>query len=294
LRDLDYQAPTSLRDAIALLAEGDGQARPLAGGTDLIVQLREHRKDARRVVDLKRIPELNEVSFDAAGGLTLGAAVPCCRLYEDARLARAFPAIVDAASLIGGIQIQSRATLGGNLCNASPAADGVPPLIVHGAVCRIAGPKGERQVPVESFCTGPGKTVLAPGEVLIAFKIAAPAPRSASRYERFIPRNEMDIAVAGAASWLELDADGSTIRGARIALAAVAPTPLLAEEAGRSLIGKRAGADAFEAAAALARQAARPIDDMRGTAWHRRHLVGILTRRTLEAAFERARSAGRS
>lgn len=287
MKAIEYKAPASLAEAIALLGANGQTTRPLAGGTDLIVQLREYRKDADVVLDVKRIPELTELTL-TDDSLTIGAATPCFRIYEHEAISSAFPALRDSAALIGGIQIQSRASFGGNLCNSSPAADGVPPLIVHRAVCRIAGPDGEREVPVESFCTGPGKNVLKPNEILVSFVFPRPGARDGSRYERFIPRNEMDIAVAGAASRIELQADGKTIKSAHVALAAVAPTPLYLADVNAALAGESAGADAFEEAAAAARAAAQPITDMRGEAWQRRHLAGVLTKRTLEAALERA------
>jgi carbon-monoxide dehydrogenase medium subunit len=283
-----YAAPTSLAEACALLADTRRKVRPLAGGTDLIVQLREGLREADLVVDVKKIPELAALHFDPAQGLTLGAAVPCARLYENKAIARAYPALAEAAHIVGGWQIQSRASIGGNLCNASPAADTIPPLIVHRAVCRIVGPRGERQVPASEFCTGPGKHVLAPGELLVALHLPPPAARASSAYERFIPRNEMDIAVVGAAAWLALDAAGQTIVDASIALAAVAPKPVWAEAASRWLLGQPVGADTWRHAGELARQASSPISDMRGTAEFRRHLVGVLVERTLAEAARRA------
>ncbi len=289
MKAIRYACPQSLEEAVSLFAQRGPLARPFAGGTDLIVQMREGKKEPNLVVDLKRIPELNELSFQPQRGLVIGAAVPCSQIYEHEEIAGLYPGLIDAVSLIGGIQIQNRATLGGNLCNASPAADGVPPLIVHRAACRIRGPRGERTLPVEKVCTEPGRTALDADEILVSFHLPAPPERSGARYLRFIPRNEMDIAVAGAASFLELEKDSQTIRGARIALAAVAPTPLLVEEAGGLLIGKRAGEEPFARAAATCREAALPISDMRGAAWQRKHLIEVLVKRTLQGAFQRAR-----
>jgi carbon-monoxide dehydrogenase medium subunit len=282
----DYAAPRTLQDAMALMASHPG-ARPLAGGTDLLVQMRAGRKPSDFVVDVKRVPELNEVSHDPARGLTLGAAVPCYRIYGNATVARAYPSLSEVAALIGGTQIQGRASIGGNLCNAAPSADSIPLLIALGARCRIAGPSGERQIAAEDFCTAPGRTVLAPGELLVSIHFPPPAPNSGARYIRFIPRNEMDIAVAGAGVHVVID--NGNIRSARIALAAVAPTPLFVREAGDSLAGRAANAESLAEAAELARQAARPITDMRGTADYRRHLCGVLTRRALEGAIQTAR-----
>jgi len=286
--NFDYAAPTSLAEATALLAGAHGTARVLAGGTDLIVQLREHLRDADLVVNIKKIPELMELSYSSQLGLRLGASVPCYRIYEHAQISVAYPALADAARIVGGWQIQSRASVGGNLCNSSPAADTIPALIALGAQCVIAGPQGLREVPAESFCTAPGRNVLHKGEILATIVFAPPVPFSGSAYERFIPRNEMDIAVAGAGSWVKLSADGTTIEQARIGLAAVAPTPLFAAEASQWLAGKSATDKTFERAGEFARKAASPISDMRGTAEFRRHLAGVLTRRTLAKAVERA------
>jgi CO/xanthine dehydrogenase FAD-binding subunit len=193
-----YCAPTSVADALVALAERGGRARPLAGGTDLLVQLRSGRIDLDLVVDVKRIPELAALSFDATDGLTVGAAVPCADLCEHAAVQARYPVLLDGAGIIGGTAIRGRATLGGNLCNAAPSADAVPALIVLGAVCTIAGPGGRRNLPVASFCTGPGRAALAPGEMLVSLHVPPPQPHSGAYYLRFIPRHEMDIAVAGA------------------------------------------------------------------------------------------------
>jgi len=287
MRAIQYAAPRSLGDAIAILHESGARARILAGGTDLIVQVAADARDVDVFVDGKRIPELTELSFDPAQGLTLGAAVPCCRIYEDPDVQKHYPGLVDAVSIIGGTAIQSRASVGGNLCNSGPAADSIPALIVYSAVARIAGPRGEREVAVEHFCTGPGQNVLEPDELLVSLRLPAPPSHFGARYLRFIPRNEMDIAVVGAGASLALTGPGGTVAAARIALAAVAPTPLFVSEAGDSLVGKAPSEEAFAEAAALARAAARPITDMRGTAAFRTHLVGVLTRRALRGALER-------
>jgi len=288
MKPFDYAAPRSLAEAVSLLEKHGERARPLAGGTDILVQLREHRREVELLVDVKQVPEANELSYVPDRGLRIGAAVPCCRIYEDAVIAAAYPGLIDAVSLVGGIQIQSRASLGGNLCNASPAADTVPALIVHEAVCLIAGPQGTRELPVEQFCTGPGKTVLRGGEFLVSFWLPAPRKRSAGAYLRFIPRNEMDIAVVGVGVRVTLDEGKSRCSGARIALAAVAPTPLLVPEASAALVNGPLSDALIDRAAAAAQAAARPISDMRGTAEFRRHLVGVLTRRAIRLALDRA------
>jgi carbon-monoxide dehydrogenase medium subunit len=241
------------------------------------------------MVDVKKIPELLEISYDPERGLKLGASVPCNRIYENATLVKTYPGLIDAAFLIGGIQIQNRASLGGNLCNSSPAADSVPALIAHRAICVIAGPAGGQEVSVENFCTAPGRNVLKSNEMLVGFRIPPPPANFGACYLRFIPRNEMDIAVVGCGASVELSADRGTFLRARVALGAVAPTPLLVESAAAELIGKEAGEQAIGSAALAAQAAARPISDMRGTAEYRRHMVGVLTRRALRKAVERAR-----
>ena len=293
LQTFDYIAAHSISEAVGLLGRSAGVVRVLAGGTDILAQLREGRVKAQLLVDIKGIPEVNELAYDPSTGLRVGAAVPCQRIYSDPVVAEAFPGLVDALSLIGGTQIQGRATIGGNMANASPAADAIPALIVHEAVCEIVGPGGRRTLPAEAFCTGPGKTVLQKGEFLVSLHVPAHGPGFGASYIRFIPRNEMDIAVAGVGAAVVLDQDGATIRSARVALGAVAPTPLFVVQAGEILIGRQVSAETISEAAEIARNAARPISDMRGTAAQRRHLSAVLTRRALQTAVERARKTVR-
>jgi CO/xanthine dehydrogenase FAD-binding subunit len=288
MRPFAYQAPKSIAEAVTLLAGQGKKARPLAGGTDLLVQWRHGQLDLDLVVDVKHIPELTHISFDPERGLTVGAAVSCARLCEHPDVQASYPGLIDAASIIGGPAIRERATLGGNLCNAAPSGDTIPAMIVLGATCTIAGPRGTRTVPVEAFCTAPGQSVLAPDEMLVSTRFPVPQPHSGARYLRFIPRGEMDIAVAGAGAYLALNEDHTQVTDARIALAAVAPTPLLAADAQASLVGKAPTREAFTQAARLAQDAVRPIDDVRGTAAQRRHLVGVLVRRALDGAAQRA------
>ncbi len=289
MKDFEFQTATTVDEAVSLLAAKGERARVLTGGTDLIVQLREGLREADLVVDVKKIPELMELSYSPAKGLRLGAGVPCYRIYGDQTLADAYPALIDAARIIGGWQIQSRASVGGNLCNSSPAADSIPGLIAYDVTCHLAGPEGRRTVKAADFCTAPGRNVLQRGEILTALEFPAVAKHSSSAYLRFIPRNEMDIAVVGAASWVQLDASGKTIEKARVALAAVAPTPLFLQEASQWLSGKPATAETFAQAGKLARDAAKPISDKRGTTEYRKHLAGVLTQRTLAIAADRAR-----
>jgi CO/xanthine dehydrogenase FAD-binding subunit len=287
LHEIHYEAPTSLEQAVGILAKHGDSARPICGGTDILIQMRAGVRRPEYVVDVKHIPALTGIAFDPKSGLRLGAAVPCIEIFENATMRRYYPGFVEAAHLIGSLQIQSRASVGGNLCNGSPAADTTPALIALGAAARLVGPKGERQVKAEEFVVSPGRTVIQPGELLVELLIPAPAPHSADAYIRFIPRNEMDIAVVGIGAAITLDGDRCT--AARIAMGAVAPTPLFAAKASQALVGKKFDAVAIENAAKLAIEQASPIDDMRGTAEFRRHLVGVLTRRTLERAAERAR-----
>ncbi len=291
MQPIEYQAPQTVREAVGLLQGGGENARVLAGGTDVIVQVREGRRpNVTLLVDVKKIPELTNITFDQQRGLRIGAATPCYRIYENELVARLYPALIDSASLIGGTAIQGRASLGGNLCNASPAADTIPTLIALGGVAEIAGPEGTRELPVEQFCIAPGRTALQPGEMLVALHFPTPQPRSGARFLRFIPRNEMDIAVVNAAASLQLDETRNRITAARIAVGAVAPTPLYLEEAGAALVGQEANEASFQRAAEVAMAAARPIDDMRGSVGQRKHLVGVMVRRALAGALERAKA----
>ncbi|HEY2838566.1 MAG TPA: xanthine dehydrogenase family protein subunit M [Pirellulales bacterium] len=288
MKEIEYAAATSVDEAVGLLAARGDKARVMAGGTDIIVQLREGLRDADLIVDVKKIPEMMQFSYDPAKGLHLGASVPCYKIYGDEKIAAAYPALADASRIIGGWQIQSRASIGGNLCNSSPAADSIPALIAQDAKCTIAGPSGRRTVPVAEFCTSPGRNVLARGELLVALDFPPVGKREGARYLRFIPRNEMDIAVVGVGVWLRLNEKDDTIAAARLALAAVAPKPLAAPEVGTWLVGKPATAATFAEAGDRARALAKPISDMRGPAEYRVHLVGVMTTRALTGAAERA------
>jgi carbon-monoxide dehydrogenase medium subunit len=282
-----YEAPQSVSEAIRLIQTDPG-ARVLAGGTDLLVQFRNGVRRPSAFIDVKRIPELVGITIDSKG-LRLGAATAAAVICEHAVVAKLWPGLVDGIHLIGSTQIQGRGTVGGNLCNGSPAADSACALIVNQAECVIAGPKGERIVPVEKFCTGPGKTVLEPGEFLVAVRVPRPAPRTADAYLRLIPRSEMDIAVAGAAVSLTLDAAG-VVTAARVAIGAVAPTALVVPDAARALIGSRLDETALTNAAAAASAAARPIDDKRGTVAYRKTVAGVLVKRAAKIAASRVKS----
>jgi CO/xanthine dehydrogenase FAD-binding subunit len=282
----DYVAPTSVDEAIKVLGSAPA-ARVLAGGTDLIVQMRAGRVSPGAVVDLKRIPGAIGIRRGADGGFTIGAATSGAAIGEDAALVRAWPGVVEAANLIGSTQIQGRASLGGNLCNGSPAADSVPALIAARASCVIVGPAGRREEPVEAVQIGPGRTSLRAGEFILEFRLPARPRRAADAYLRLIPRTEMDIAVVGAAVNLALD-EGGVITEAHVSLGAVAPTTLLVKQAGEAIIGGKLTDDALDRLDAAARAACNPIDDKRGTVDYRTKIAGVLARRSAAIAYARA------
>ncbi|MFO1056706.1 MAG: xanthine dehydrogenase family protein subunit M [Dongiaceae bacterium] len=282
-----YEAPTSINAAVKLLSGAPGLARVLAGGTDLLVQMRTDRISPDLVVDIKRIPSLRTIA-GAAGGFRIGAAVSGAQLGEHAGLKKAWPGVVEAANLIGSTQVQGRATMAGNLCNASPAADSVPALVAAGAQAAIVGPQGKRTIPVEQVATAPGRTSLAPGEFIEAILLPKRQPRSGDAYLRFIPRTEMDIAVVGAGVALTLDAKGTCI-AARVALGAVAPRVLLVEAAAAALVGTPVDDAALERLAAACSAACQPIDDKRGTREFRTKVAGVLARRAALVALSRAK-----
>ena len=290
MSSLRFEAPETVEDAVRLLADADGEAMPLAGGTDLLVQLRTDFVRPGLIVDLKRIPALMDVTVNG-DDIRVGAAVSGATLGKNEAVKAAWPGVVEALELIGSTQIQGRASLGGNLCNGSPAADSVPALIAAGAVCEIAGPNGGRSVPVEDVITGPGQLSLGPGEIVVSLVMPKPPPRSGDAYLRFIPRTEMDIAVVGAGVALTLDEAGVCTH-ARLGLGAVAPTPLLVEDGAKALIGTTVDDDALANLAAAASAACNPIDDKRGTIEYRVKVAGVLARRAALIALERARSNG--
>ena len=283
-----YEAPESLNGAVALLAGATGETRVLAGGTDLLVQMRADVVDPELIVDIKKIPETRAVT-EEKGGWRIGAAVTGAELKEHPKLKQVWPGVVEAANLIGSTQVQGRATLGGNLCNGSPAADSVPALIAAGAVATVAGPQGMRDIPVEDVMLGPRKLALRKGEIVVSFLLPPRPPRSGDAYLRFIPRTEMDIAVVGAGVSLTIDTAG-TITAARVSLGAVAARVLLVAEAAQAIVGSRLDEAALERLAAAASAACRPIDDKRGTTQFRIDVAGVLARRAASIALDRARA----
>jgi len=287
MNSLRYEAPSSLGDAIALLAGASGTSRILAGGTDIIVQMETDLIEPDFLIDIKKIPELRGITVEN-GVFRVGAAVTGMELTDNEAFCKAWPGVVDGVKLIGSMQIKGRATMGGNLCNASPAADSVPALIAAGAIARIAGPNGTRDVPVENIPIGPGKTSLDKGEIIVSFQFPRQPIHSGDAYLRMTPRTEMDIAVVGVGVNITLDA-GGVCTAARVSLGAVAPTPLLVAEAGAVLMGSRLDASALDKLAQAAAAACRPIDDKRGTKEYRVKVAGVLAKRAALLALDRAR-----
>ena len=284
MSQLDYLAPVTVEDAVKALAK-DG-ARPLAGGTDLLVQLRAGRLGAGSIVDLKRIAGAVGIR-QQGGGFVIGAATCGAVIGENKALAAAWPGVVEAANLIGSTQVQGRASLAGNLCNASPAADSVPALIAARAVCVVMGPGGRREVAAEHIGTAPGRNCLAPGEFVLEILLPARPAKASDAYLRLIPRTEMDIAVVGAGVSLVLDEAG-VVSEAHVALGAVAPTALLVADAGMALVGSRLDAAALARLDAAAQAACSPISDKRGTSEYRTRIAGVLAKRAALIAFQRA------
>ena len=284
---MKYESPKSSREAVALMAGAKGNAFLLAGGTDLLVRMRGEFIDPDLVVDIKRIPGFQEITRTASG-FTIGAGVPCAELGRNKALVRAWPGVVEAAQLIGSDQIQSRCTIVGNLCNASPAADSVPALIAAKAKAVIVGPGGTRRTAVENVVTGPGKTSLGKGEIVKAIDLPDRPAKSGDAFLRFIPRSEMDIPVCSAGVSLTLGT-GNVVKQARVALGAVAPTIVLVPKAARAIVGTRLDAAALKKLAAACEAACSPIDDKRGTVEYRTEVAGVLARRAATIAFDRAR-----
>lgn len=280
----EFVAPHSLSEAKGLLSDG-AMASVLAGGTDLLVGVRLGTRSPERVVDLKHIPELTAIHVDAES-VRIGAAASAFSILHDSDVPSCFPGLAEALDLIGSTQIQGRCSAGGNLCNASPAADSIPALIANGAQCLITGPAGDHQMRVEDFVLGPSKNALKEGELLVALILPRPSSQTADVYLRLTPRTEMDIAVAGVGVSLTLDGNG-TCTAARVSIGAVAPTALLVEAAGAALVGTQLEATAIEAAVAASREAACPISDKRGTAEYRTHVVGVLVARAIAQAQAR-------
>jgi CO/xanthine dehydrogenase FAD-binding subunit len=283
---LTYSAPTTVDDAVKLLAGSSGLAKVLSGGTDLLVQMRSGRLKPELIVDTKKIPGIMSIR-EEGGGFVVGAATPGAVVEAHAGLNKAWPGVVEALDLIGSTQVQGRCTLAGNLCNASPAADSVPALFAAGAIAVIVGSKGRREIPVEQVPAGPGRTTLAKDEFILEFKFPPRPARSGDAYLRFIPRTEMDIAVVGCGISVTLD-DKGVCTAARCSLGAVAPTVLLVKEMADALIGHTLDDATLAAIDKAAQAACKPIDDKRGTIVYRTKIAGVLARRVAKIAFDRA------
>ena len=285
MRRFELALPRSVDEALRVLSDRGSDAKLLAGGTDLLPQMKNGLLKPACVIDLSGVASVRALQSDARG-LRIGAAVAARTLERDATARATYTSLAESGALVGSVQVRNLATLGGNLCNAAPSADMAPPLLALDAEAVIVGPKGERRVPFTDFFTGVHRTVLAPDEILLEIIVPAPGPRSGGNYLRHTPRRELDIAVVGVASQITLS--NGVCSKARIALAAVAPVPLRARAAEQALEGKEVTAEAIERAAELAVGVAKPISDQRGSADYRRHLVGVLTRRTLRTALARA------
>jgi len=287
MSEMRFEQPKTAEAASALLASTQGLAKVLSGGTDLLIHMRNGNVKPELVLDVKGIAEMNAITIEN-GGYRFGAAVSCMQLLENKGFAETWPGVIDGANLVGSIQVRGRATVAGNLCNASPAADTVPAMIAAGAIASVVGPAGRREVPVEQIPAGPGKTTLAKGELIVSFFLPKRAPNSGDAYLRFTPRSEMDIAVVGVGLNLTLD-DKGVCTAARVSLGAVAERALLVPEAAAALIGTKVDDAALTKLAAAASAAARPIDDKRGTKEFRIKIAGVLARRAAEKALARAK-----
>jgi carbon-monoxide dehydrogenase medium subunit len=286
MTEIRYVSPRTLDEAVSAFAAAGSAARILAGGTDLLVQMRSGAVRPGLIVDIKKIAEMTAVEETADGGFRVGAAVPGAVLAEHPRFGKVWPGVLEAVNLIGSTQVQGRASAGGNLCNGSPAGDSVPAMVAAGAVVTVQGPDGRREILVEKVPVGPGRTNLKPGEILVSFTLPPRPPRSGDAYLRMIPRTEMDIAVVGCGVSLTLR--NGVCSAARVGLGAVAPTVLLVEAAARALIGSPLDDAAVKAAAAACSAACRPIDDKRGTITYRTRIAGVLLKRTVAIAAQRA------
>jgi carbon-monoxide dehydrogenase medium subunit len=284
MSEIQYQAAKSVKEACKFMLAAKGKGYILAGGTDLLVQMKSGLRTPGVIVDVKKIPEMTTI-VEKKGGYTIGAATPAAVIGEHKKLKKAWPGVVEAINLIGSTQVQGRASAGGNLCNASPAADSVPALVAAGCTVAVHGPKGKRTVPVEKFAAGPGKTTLKPGEIVVSLTLPARPKNSSDAYLRLIPRTEMDIAVVGVG--VSLTMKGDTVKDARVGLGAVAPTVLLVDKAAKALIGSKLDDKALDAAAAACSAACKPIDDKRGTIHYRTKIAGVLLKRAAMIARDR-------
>ena len=284
MSEIQYQTAKTVKEACKFMLAAKGKGYILAGGTDLLVQMKSGARAPGVIVDVKKISEMTTI-VEKKGSFTIGAATPAAVIGEHKKLKKTWPGVVEAINLIGSTQVQGRASAGGNLCNASPAADSVPALVAAGCTVAVQGPKGKRTVPVEKFCAGPGKTTLKPGEIVVSLTLPARPKNSSDAYLRLIPRTEMDIAVVGVG--VSLSMKGDTVAAARVGLGAVAPTVLLVDEAAKALVGSKLDDKALDAAAAACSAACKPIDDKRGTIHYRTKIAGVLLKRAAMIARDR-------
>tara|TARA_Y100001970_G_scaffold36540_1_gene45131 strand:+ start:2854 stop:3744 length:891 start_codon:yes stop_codon:yes gene_type:complete len=289
LKWIDYSSPETLSEALGLLNSYQKDAGILAGGTDLIVKMRANRVNPTQVIDIKAIPELNQININSNNDLTIGSAIPCYKIYNNSEIMNLRPELKDSASIIGGTQIQGRASLGGNICNAAPSADSVPLLIALGTTCNVQSINGERTIPLENLFSGPGQTVLEPNELLISITIPKKSNLSGANYIRFIPRNEMDIAVVGTGVSVIISDDKKKFESVRVSLASVGPTPIFVDGIDKEISGQEINDESIRVVSNIAKNASKPISDMRGTAEFRQHLCEVLTRRALITSIERAK-----
>ena len=286
---IDYSSPETLSEALGLLNSYQKDAGILAGGTDLIVKMRANRVNPTQVIDIKAIPELNQININSNNDLTIGSAIPCYKIYNNSEIMNLRPELKDSASIIGGTQIQGRASLGGNICNAAPSADSVPLLIALGTTCNVQSINGERTIPLENLFSGPGQTVLEPNELLISITIPRKSDLAGANYIRFIPRNEMDIAVVGTGVSVVISDNKKNFESVRVSLASVGPTPIFVDGIDKEVSGQEINDESIRVVSNMAKKASKPISDMRGTAEFRQHLCEVLTRRALITSIERAK-----
>ena len=289
LKWIDYSSPETLSEALGLLNNYQKDAGILAGGTDLIVKMRANRVNPTQVIDIKAIPELNQININSNNDLTIGSAIPCYKIYNNSEIMNLRPELKDSASIIGGTQIQGRASLGGNICNAAPSADSVPLLIALGTTCNVQSINGERTIPLENLFSGPGQTVLEPNELLISITIPRKSDLAGANYIRFIPRNEMDIAVVGTGVSVVISDNKKNFECVRVSLASVGPTPIFVDGIDKEISGQEINDESIRVVSNMAKNASKPISDMRGTAEFRQHLCEVLTRRALITSIERAK-----
>jgi len=289
LKWIDYSSPETLSEALGLLNNYQKDAGILAGGTDLIVKMRANRVNPTQVIDIKAIPELNQININSNNDLTIGSAIPCYKIYNNSEIMNLRPELKDSASIIGGTQIQGRASLGGNICNAAPSADSVPLLIALGTTCNVQSINGERTIPLENLFSGPGQTVLEPNELLISITIPRKSDLAGANYIRFIPRNEMDIAVVGTGVSVVISDNKKNFESVRVSLASVGPTPIFVDGIDKEISGQEINDESIRVVSNMAKNASKPISDMRGTAEFRQHLCEVLTRRALITSIERAK-----